>query len=545
MLLPALSLLGAEPGYVDPGTCRACHQGIYDSYAKTGMGRSFARAEFVPSLPEFVHEKSGRRYSVVERSGTWFLRRDAPGLIEKRIDYAMGSGNHSKTFLHRDSRGKLIELPVSWYSERGGSWAMSPGYDRPDHSDFRREASDSCLFCHNGYPSEANGGLASGIDCQRCHGPGEAHVRRKGSIVNPGKLARERQMDVCLQCHLESSSRTLPDAVRVFDRGPFSYRAGEPLSDFKLYFQFAGASNDEDRITVNNSGFQLLQSACYRKSARMTCTTCHDPHAAYRGAEAERRFTATCRSCHASTHEATTTNCAECHMPKRRTEDAVHVVMTDHRIRRRPPAGDLLAPVSERHDRLSGRIKPLYPEHPPSLYAAIAQAQASADLKNDVVKLEQAMRAARTSHAQAYRVLGEAYRKLGRTSDAIGAYQTARAKDASDPMTYVALGELLAGQGRLKEATELLESGPDDVSVLNARSVLYARQNRFREATDAVSKALQINADDPVSWLNFGVCLQASGDKKGAEAAYRQALLLQPDLARARDYLNAVLKDKL
>jgi Flp pilus assembly protein TadD len=232
-------------------------------------------------------------------------------------------------------------------------------------------------------------------------------------------------------------------------------------------------------------------------------------------------------------------------MPKRRTEDAVHVVMTDHRIRRRAAADDLLAPLDERHDRLSGRIKPLYPERPPSLYMAIAQVQASVDLKNDVTMLEQALKAARTNPAQAYGVLGEAYRKLGRTADAIRAYETARAKDASDPATYVVLAELLAGQGRLTEASQLLQAGPTDVSVLNVLSVLYARQNRFREATDSITKALQISAEDPISWLNLGVCLQASGDKKGAEAAYRQALLLQPDLARARDYLNAVLKDKL
>ena len=161
---------------------------------------------------------------------------------------------------------------------------------------------------------------------------------------------------------------------------------------------------------------------------------------------------------------------------------------------------------------------------------ALAQVQSSGDLKNDVPVLERAMKASAASDAQAYRVLGEAYRKLGRTADAIGAYQTARAKDSSDAATYVALAELLAEQGRLTEATKLLESGPEDASVLNARSVLYGRQNRFREATDSVSKALQMNADDPISWVNFGVCLQANRDKKGAEAAYRQALLLQPDL---------------
>ena len=69
LFLWALSLLGAEAGYVDPSACRTCHPQIYDSYAKTGMGRSFARAQSVPRLTDFVHEKSGRRYSVVERGG--------------------------------------------------------------------------------------------------------------------------------------------------------------------------------------------------------------------------------------------------------------------------------------------------------------------------------------------------------------------------------------------------------------------------------------------------------------------------------------------
>src|SRR5258706_8077232 len=211
VLLVAVTAHAAEPGYVDPVTCRPCHARIVESYVKTGMGRSFAKASAAPPLTEFFHETSGRYYSVVERSGENFLRRSQAGganVIEKRIDYAIGSGNHSQTFLHRDPRGRLIELPVSWYSQRGGYWAMSPGYDRPDHSDFRREVSDSCLFCHNGYPSQANGGLASGIDCQRCHGPGEAHAAgRRGALVKPARPSPERQMGIFMQCHLESPRR--------------------------------------------------------------------------------------------------------------------------------------------------------------------------------------------------------------------------------------------------------------------------------------------------------------------------------------------------
>ena len=50
----------------------------------------------------------------------------------------------------------------------------------------------------------------------RCHGPGEVHVKEKMSgviidtskyidysIVNPKKLERELQFDVCSRCHLQ------------------------------------------------------------------------------------------------------------------------------------------------------------------------------------------------------------------------------------------------------------------------------------------------------------------------------------------------------
>src|ERR1044071_7393088 len=171
-LLAVASVHAAEPGYVDPNGCRPCHTQIFDSFRKTGMGRSFTQAGAVPPLAEFYHEPSQRYYSIVNRKDGHYLRRSqtsGTNVIEKRIDYVIGSGNHSKTFLHRDPSAQLMEVPVSWYSERGGYYAMSPGYDRPDHSDFRREVSESCLFCHNGYPSAANSGLASGIDCQRCH----------------------------------------------------------------------------------------------------------------------------------------------------------------------------------------------------------------------------------------------------------------------------------------------------------------------------------------------------------------------------------------
>jgi len=537
LLICGISAYAAESGYVDPVACQPCHSRIFESYRKTGMGRSFAKAGSPPTLAEYFHPASKRFYSVVQRAGQTYLRRVEMGstnVVEKRIDYVIGSGNHSQTFVHRDPRGKLIELPVSWYAEKAGYWSMSPGYDRPDHSDFRREVSDSCLFCHNAYPSEANGGVAIGIDCQRCHGPGESHVKRNGRMVDPRKLTPDRQMEICLQCHLESAGRSMPDAIRRFGRGPFSYRPGEPLGDFQIYFAFTKPS--DERITVNNSAYGLMKSKCFVESAgKLKCTTCHDPHGT------ETNYTAVCRSCHKTQHEASMQNCTGCHMQKRRTEDAVHVIMTDHFIRRVPLQGDLLAPVQERHDRLSGSVQLLYPRDAKDsvLYLAMAEGNAGA--------IEQAIRVTRPAQGEPYFALGEAYRKSGNDTGAITAYKQAIAHAADDPRPYTALSGLLLAQGDAEGAIRLLQPAtkrmPQDTSLLNSLAVLYASQQRFQDALDVLSEAVRLNPDESLTWLNLGVSLEAKGDRQGAAAAYRQALILQPDFARAKEYFSRVSKN--
>ncbi|MGI9014695.1 MAG: hypothetical protein ACR2GY_10655, partial [Phycisphaerales bacterium] len=226
---------GAVAGYVDDAECAVCHSAISHTFAHMGMGKS-AYLPDVDNLIEdfdnnhFYHAPSQRHYEMVIRDGDIFQRRyqldehNQPyNEIERKIDFIIGSGHHSRTYAYRTEAGELFQLPVVWYTQTQ-SWGMAPGYDRARHFGITRPITRECMFCHNGYPEVTIGNdeqlrrdvfpetLPNGIGCQRCHGPGSAHVRLaydinssdealRDSIVNPVRLSPRLRDDVCLQCH--------------------------------------------------------------------------------------------------------------------------------------------------------------------------------------------------------------------------------------------------------------------------------------------------------------------------------------------------------
>ena len=89
---------------------------------------------------------------------------------------------------------------------------------------------------------------------------------RRSSILR--RLGRERQLEVCMQCHLETTSHE-PNEQRAFDRPIFSYRPGQPMADYKLYFVPAGnekhaGSGTDDPL---RSRTRLTGCACPHASA--------------------------------------------------------------------------------------------------------------------------------------------------------------------------------------------------------------------------------------------------------------------------------------
>ena len=540
-----------QPQYVEGSVCAGCHAGIAKSFRQTGMGRSFYR----PSAPNTVedytrrnrleHRASGRSYTMIARDGQWFQRRHQGGfdgketnVLEERIDYVIGSGNHARSYLHRDAAGHLIELPVTWYSENGGYWEMSPGYERPNQQDFRRAVSFSCLFCHNAYPGSTGAEegvfpetLPEGIDCQRCHGPGSEHVEaasRKApadavrrAIVNPARLSRERQLDVCMQCHLEPTSRPLPGIVARFEHGPFEYRPGQPLTDYFLYFD-RGRTGD-DNFEIAHAAYRLRKSKCFQAS-QMTCTTCHTPHGF--------RYNNACRQCHAAAHAAGVPgngNCTSCHMPQRRTDDAVHVVMTDHFIRKAAVGASIQRAGQEPYPT------PYYPEAD-EWYDAVAQVRDGANLAGGIPRLRKELEERKPAQPQFYLELAKAYAKAGNHGESVHWCQEAlRVRPGFGPAVNE-LGAELIQTGDYARAAEVLRQASGPAAQTNLGNA-YLRLGR----SDLAEQTLRALPDDPDANNLLGMIASARRDYGAAEQLFRKALMLQTDHAEAHQNLANLL----
>jgi predicted CXXCH cytochrome family protein len=573
----------SESEYVDGSECASCHQDVAATYLKTGMGRSFSRPAASSVIEDYTHanslfhQPSGLHYTMLERNGEFFQRRSQIGfdgketsVMEQRVDYVIGSGNHSRSYLHRAPDGQLIELPVSWYAEHNGSWAMSPGYDRKDQKDFRRAITPECMFCHNGYPegdaalerSIFPAKLPDGIDCQRCHGPGRAHVQaaRSGhatpqllqsTIINPAKLSRDRQLEVCLQCHLETS-RHEPNEQRAYNRDIFSYRPGEPLGDYKLYFERIGSETD-DGFEIAHAAYRLRKSACFR-SSQMTCLTCHDPHDIPRGPQAVTHYTEVCLSCHRQVAHTValppSRTCLSCHMPKRRTDDAVHVVMTDHFIRRTQPKRDLLAPIAETivPEGAFSKVGLYYPEKPPPTPAAeIAAAEAQIN-DNGIGRLKALLERYQPDAPGPYLVLAKAYEREGNYEETVHWSQQALVKRKDFRPAIVELVPALFATHQDEQATAVLEQAvkryPADDLLLSDLANAYLRQGQTAKADEVLERAIKANPDRPESHNLLGIVAVKRGDTAAAELEFREALRCQPDFAEAHDNLGNLLMEQ-
>ncbi len=328
--------------YVSSQTCAGCHKTIYDNHTHTAHYLTAQPADEKSIKGSF--KKGSNTYSYTPSIMLSMEKRDS-GLFQvafykgeekkaMRFDIIIGSGVMGQSFLSwRNNR--LYQLPITYFTA-ADQWSNSPGFPN-DRVLIDRLVTSRCLECHTSFAQGISGismetvefdrnNIIYGVDCQKCHGPAAKHVEYQTEhpqdktpkyIINPSKLTRIQQLDICALCHGGNIQKTKPS---------FEFTAGKDLSHYFVVDTSSGnIVQNSANIDVHGNQYALLRaSKCFKVSSTMTCNTCHNTHENERGKK--ELFSHRCMTCHdpaansfkTPTHSslvAVESNCIDCHMP--------------------------------------------------------------------------------------------------------------------------------------------------------------------------------------------------------------------------------------
>lgn len=278
--------MAAAPDYAGAAACRACHPAEYAEQSSSAHAHALDRSK--PPQP-----------------GEW----------------AFGAGEQAITFVSRVDADNYLELGKSWYRRLNGM-ALTPGHQNAGGVRYRifdpSAAVLRCFACHSTGPISVDAQdtivpRELGVRCEVCHGPSAEHVRdpKRSHPSNPRTLSADQLNDLCGACH------RMPAA--------------------------AGSATDlRNPWNARHQPLMLALSACFRKSGgRLTCFTCHAPHAPLEQKLAA--YDAVCSNCHATPRHMRPIRghaCAECHMPAARP--LPNLAFANHRIAIYAPADPML-----------------------------------------------------------------------------------------------------------------------------------------------------------------------------------------------------------
>jgi len=555
--------------YVGMETCASCHPDHHDTYQHTGMGRSFGLATRDRSDADYsghpqVYDKALDLYYRPFWAGDSLkiaeFRLDGKDTIHylvQTISYVIGSGQHTNSHLINRG-GYLFQAPITFYTQEK-RWDLAPGFSDGHNSRFSRLIETECMTCHNGLPQPLAGSLngyeavPTGIDCERCHGPGAEHVRQKlagilvdtandidYTIVHPGKLPLDAQLDLCQRCHLQG--------VTVLNEGSdwFDFRPGDRISDHWNIFlpDFAGGNGG---FLMASQAERLRRSACFVATGGISCITCHNPHQSVR--ETPRAvFNQPCKDCHGggsackatlAVRQAGADDCSRCHMPRSGSVDIPHVTITDHKV-------SIPGRAQTGQGAFSG-LECLTDDQPDAMTMARGYLRFFEAFSTDPAMLDSAARyldqAARESPDPGFLQRTRLHLLYLQKNHAAGAALAATTTpgDWQDAWSCYRAGECFSSVGNigqslpwLARAVELLPRHPDfRLKYANALAALGQNEAATREYTEVLKQ--EPNAAQ--AWSNLGFLELQRGEGSSGERRLREAARLDPDYLPARLHL--------
>jgi tetratricopeptide (TPR) repeat protein len=567
-----------RPGvkYVGDAACAACHFSQAKTYRAHPMGRSLAPVADAAPLERYtaaVHNPfsvPGFRYQVRREGGrAWHAEAvlaGGKGVAETtaEVRWAVGSGHNGRAYLV-DHEGWLFSSPVTWYSKQG-IWDLSPGYEKVNPH-FDRPVTPDCLFCHASHADHVPHTVnryrqpvfrQAAIGCERCHGPGELHVRRRqqggaagegldDTIVNPARLEHSLREAVCQQCHLQGQQR-------VWRRGrdTFDYRPGMPFHLFMS--EFVKPPGQAGGLKFVGTVEQMAASRCFQQSAgknKLGCISCHDPHAVPAEETKADFYRGRCLKCHqdqgCSLEEAARrekqNNCTACHMPKG-PSNINHAAITDHRILRRPdrsrrpddwPVPGQMPLVHFHRELIGGEDPDVERDRAIALVELgtrlPARETGQAVMRMALPALEAALRRDEAD-LPAWEAKGNALWEQGRLAEALEAFETVlraapHREHALLQATRLALLRRRLDQARV-HAERLVALAPWRWRHHHLLGQVHAQEGNWAAALEGCGKALELNPAEPSVRQFVILCRLRLGDGAQAQREFDTLLAMNP-----------------
>jgi predicted CXXCH cytochrome family protein len=313
--------------YVGSAACQKCHQEIYARWKNTPMAN-------------VVRDPHEHPDAILPNLST---NNVSPKFTKDQIAFVYGSLWKQRYFTKIGD--DYFPEPAQWdvtnkkwlpyFVPATGDWWAS--LYPPDN--MKRPTGPLCDGCHSvDYNIHTKQVAEWNVGCERCHGPGSAHVEHatRGNILNPARVDYASASDSCIQCHSQGRPLTNPVEGNYYD-WPVGYRVGLnlreywQLEDHKLgeltFTHFPDGTAHKNRMQGND----FVQSVMYRRG--VTCFDCHDVHGTKNYAQLRKPVNEICLDCHgpgsrngpreASLAEHTHhkdgsagSQCVACHMPK-------------------------------------------------------------------------------------------------------------------------------------------------------------------------------------------------------------------------------------
>jgi tetratricopeptide (TPR) repeat protein len=147
-------------------------------------------------------------------------------------------------------------------------------------------------------------------------------------------------------------------------------------------------------------------------------------------------------------------------------------------------------------------------------------------------------------NSEGYRMLGDFYFSTNDLDKAIAEYSSLYGEHPKDVQVKKNYVQLLIVKNRLDEATklnnEVLKATPKDADALDYRGQIQLQKGDANGAVDSLQQAVKSDSNNAVAHYHLGRAFDMQHNEQQAEAEWREAVGLRPDLTDAQRALAAL-----